>query len=104
MLRELRFRLAEGDAAWDTAPVSRPEKAAMDAFAWLTTHPAAFRAALSAASRLQGLAVSSRDSIHRLPGPLSGWTQSRNLRKISRQPFRSRWKQMKRPDMGGTGS
>jgi L-lactate dehydrogenase complex protein LldF len=104
MLRELRFRLAEGDAAWDAVPVSRPEKTAMETFAWLTTHPAAFRAALSAASRLQGLAVSSRDSLHQLPGPLAGWTRSRNLRKISRQPFRSRWKQMKRPDNGGTES
>ncbi len=72
MLRELRFRLAEGDAVWDTVPVSRPEKAAMEAFSWLTTHPAVFRAALSAASRLQSLAGSSRDSLHRLPGPWPG--------------------------------
>ncbi len=98
MLRELRYRLAEGDAAWDTTPVSKPEKYAMDAFAWLVNHPAAYRAALYSASRLQSLAGPKAVPVNRLPGALAGWTQSRTLRKISKQPFRSRWKSLKQPN------
>lgn len=89
MLRELRYRLAEGDPAWDAVPVSRTERLAMDAFAWLTCHPRAYRAALSTAARLQSLGKDG--PVTRLPGPLSGWTRSRTLRKIDPRPFRKRW-------------
>ena len=98
MLRELRFRLAEGDETWGAAPVSKPEKYAMDAFAWLTCHPAAYRAALFSASRMQTLVGAKEGPIRQLPGPLAGWTRSRNLRKISSRPFRSQWKSRKQPD------
>lgn len=99
MLRELRFRLAEGDETWEATPVSRPEKYAMDAFAWLTCHPFAYGSALFSASRLQTLAYEKGGPIRQLPGPLAGWTRSRNLRKISSRPFRTRWKSMKRPKL-----
>lgn len=92
MLRELRFRLAEGDDAWDATPVSKPEQYAMDAFGWLTSHPAAYRAALFSASRMQTLISSRKGPTHQLPGPFAEWTRSRNLRKISNRPFRSQWK------------
>lgn len=92
MLRELRFRLAEGDESWGATPVSKSEKFAMDTFAWFTSHPAAYRAALFSASRMQALVYAKEGPIRQLPGPLAGWTRSRTLRKISSRPFRSQWK------------
>ncbi|PID74953.1 MAG: iron-sulfur cluster-binding protein [Desulfobacterales bacterium] len=97
MLLELRWRLAEGDESWGVTPVSRPEKVVMDAFGWLTNHPALYRTLLSAVSRAQNLSGASRNVFQHLPGPISGWTESRDLRKFSKKPFREQWKQMQGP-------
>ena len=96
MLRELRYRLAEGDPAWGAVPVSRSERLAMEAFAWFASRPGAYRAALAAGARLQSLGKN--DPITRLPGPLAGWTRSRNLRKIDPRPFRKRWPEIAHDD------
>lgn len=98
MLRELRFRLAEGDEQWGVTPVDNLERRAMDAFSWLVRHPAAYRATLFSAARVQALRPSKDGPLRSLPGPASGWTRSRDIRRISPVPFRSQWKKLSKPE------
>ena len=91
MLRELRFRLADGDPSWGTTPVSRPEKAAYQAFAFLAGRPGLYRTALKLGALAQRFLPKHREMVSKIPGPAGGWTVSRDIRPVAAKPFRERW-------------
>jgi L-lactate dehydrogenase complex protein LldF len=62
-----------------------PEHAAMRALAWAFSSPVRFAAA-------QRLARAGNGPLARLPGPLSGWTQSRDLPAVPQESFRQWWR------------
>ncbi|MFD4506602.1 LutB/LldF family L-lactate oxidation iron-sulfur protein [Streptomyces sp. NPDC058457] len=83
VLLKLRHEVAEGDAK-----VKHPvEKAALGAVGAVMEHPAAWNAAVRAAGRVGPLMPRKR-----LPGPLSGWTDTRNVPEIPKESFRAWWK------------
>jgi len=68
-----------------------PEKAAFCAAACAFGSPRRFAAAQSL-GRAAGLPLGARSGvISRLPGPLAGWTQGRDLRPVARETFRAWW-------------
>jgi len=72
------------------SPASRREQAAMRAAAWIFGSPRR----LALAQRLGAIAQRPflrGGTIRRLPGPLAGWTQSRDLRPLARESFRDWW-------------
>ena len=91
MLRELRFRFHAEAARGTPSPAARIERLTFALWAWLIRRPAAYRAALRLAGAAQRLLPRRKDWIRRLPGPLGGWTLSRDLHAIDRKPFRERF-------------
>ncbi|PPJ07914.1 (4Fe-4S)-binding protein [Nocardia nova] len=81
-LLALRHRVAEGEAAVK----HRVERVAFAAMAGVMSHPALWGAAVRSAARI-GVAVPKRH----LPGPLSGWTDSRRIPDIPAESFRRWW-------------
>ena len=73
------------------------QTAAMKAAAYVMRSPARFGAALRAGDRL-GRGISRRGRIGRLPGPLAGWTDARDLPAPPAEPFRVWWQRTR----GGT--
>ena len=73
-----------------TAP--RPERAVMGAVAWIFRRPGRFRLA-TRLGRLAQRPLVRRGWIHRLPGPLAGWTRSRDLKPLAGQSFRDWWRE-----------
>jgi L-lactate dehydrogenase complex protein LldF len=63
---------------------SRSERATMRALAWTFANPRRYRAG-------QRLARRGRGALRHLPGPLSGWTASRELPEVPDQSFRDWW-------------
>ena len=96
MLRELRARISEGDARWHTPPANPVERAAFGTWAWLTRHPAAYRLAMRLGAAAQTLLPHHNGRVRRLPGPLDGWTRTRDIRPLNRTPFRKRFNARRR--------
>ena len=67
-----------------------PEKAAFAAAAWAFGSPRRFAAAQKL-GRAAELPLERGGLVHRLPGPLAGWTQGRDLRPVARETFREWW-------------
>ncbi|MBH1934330.1 iron-sulfur cluster-binding protein [Streptomyces sp. AV19] len=84
VLLKLRADVAEGDARIK----HRAEKAALKAVEGVMDHGPLWNAAIKAAGTV-GVAVPKG---MKLPGPLSGWTDSRALPDIPKESFRSWWK------------
>ena len=61
-----------------------------------------FEAALNLARLGQGPLVRG-DAISWLPGALSGWTQTRDLRPLPQESFRAWWRERERAGAGGNG-
>ena len=92
MLLYMRKELTQGDNYPDQKSVSAAETLAMKGWRASVSSDKAMRTA-SLLARL-GQSVISRDGkISKLPGPLSGWTESRDFPPASK-PFRSRWRDM----------
>ncbi|MBF6147753.1 lactate utilization protein B [Nocardia nova] len=81
-LLALRHRVAEGEAAVK----HRVERVAFAAMAGFMSHPALWGAAVRSAASI-GVAVPKRH----LPGPLGGWTDSRQVPDIPAESFRRWW-------------
>jgi L-lactate dehydrogenase complex protein LldF len=75
-------------------PLSKldPENVAMRMVANVFSDPARFEQAQKAA-RIGQWPLARNGSIHRLPGRLAGWTETRDLKAIPDQSFREWWKQ-----------
>jgi L-lactate dehydrogenase complex protein LldF len=87
VLVHLRARVA------DTEPGHRAERAAMQAATYAMTHPAAYRAAETAAIKARRLLPTDR----KLPlGPAKAWTETRDLPELPKQTFRQWWKETHR--------
>ena len=94
MLRELRFRLAEGDPSWGTTQVSRMERLGYQGFAFLAGHPKLYRTALKLGAAALKFFPKNKGMVSKMPGLGAGWTVSRDIRPVSATPFRERWKTM----------
>ena len=79
-----------------------PEKAAFGATAWALGSPWRFAAAQKA-GRAAELPLERGGLIRRLPGPLAGWTQGRDLRPVARETFREWWARERGPAGEGPG-
>ncbi|HET9733434.1 MAG TPA: LutB/LldF family L-lactate oxidation iron-sulfur protein [Acidimicrobiales bacterium] len=95
VLVELRAQVVEGSRRSDASAASRAsagaERAAMSGLAWVFAKPSRLRFAQRAAW-LASRALSRHDSgLRRLPGPLHGWTDSRDAPEPAAQTFRSWW-------------
>ena len=67
-----------------------PEKAAFGAAAWAFGSPRRFAAAQKL-GRAAELPLVRGGLVRRLPAPLAGWTQGRDLRPVARETFREWW-------------
>ncbi len=80
--------LRSDPAAMATTPA--PMRAGLRTYAWLGTHPALFRAAgwlAAAATRM----AARGGWIQKLPGPLAGWTKSRDFPAMAGESFQQKW-------------
>ena len=94
VLVHLRRRVVE-----ETEKPRDPEHAAMRALGWAFSSPVRFALA-------QRLARAGNGPLARLPGPLSGWTQSRDLPTVPHESFRQWWRKRGAGDLrarGGAG-
>ena len=80
--------LPAGAGRGEQAPA--PEKAAFGAAAWAFGSPRRFAAAQKL-GRAAELPLGRGGLVRRLPGPLAGWTQGRDLRPVARETFREWW-------------
>ena len=91
MLLLLRNKLAEGDPRWDVRVKNPLEQIMFAAWSRLAQHPLLYDLAFRLARTGQKLIPKQGQMIDRLP-VISGWTQSRELKKIADQRFVHRFK------------
>ncbi|UCG09566.1 MAG: iron-sulfur cluster-binding protein [Desulfobacterales bacterium] len=94
MLLALRFKLAEGDSVWNVTPADRKEKAIYSVWSWMIRHRSVYDFFLRLAAFGQNILPQKEGMIRRLPPPMSGWTQSRDMKAIAKQSFMKRWKKL----------
>ncbi len=92
MLTALRTRLAEGDPAWGLDPAGPVRQWLYRSWAFLVGDRRRYDLALKAARLGQRFLPRSGEAIRRLPGPLGGWTLSRDLRPLAGESFLEKWK------------
>ena len=92
MLLLLRRKLAYGDSKWGVAPASRVEAFSYRAWSMLMGNRRLYEMALKIASKFQKLLLGKNGMIDKLPAPLNGWTQSRDLRPLAEKSFTARWR------------
>ena len=91
MLLLLRAKLAEGDGAWDVKIKSRAEQAAFTVWSYLIRNRYIYELFLKGADIGQQFLPGRRNMISRLPFAGSGWTQSRDLRRLASRSFIQRY-------------
>ncbi|MDQ6649303.1 MAG: LutB/LldF family L-lactate oxidation iron-sulfur protein [Actinomycetota bacterium] len=92
VLVHLRARVVEHEkAAPRSAPAAVPEMAAMKAMAWVFADRRRFEWGQKLA-RLGSRPLTRRGRIRRLPGPLAGWTETRDAPAVPAQSFRDWWR------------
>ena len=99
MLLYLRKELTQGDNYPEHRTPDTAERMAMKGWSALVSSDKAMRAANLAARVGQSIMPKTDDgdggkNISKLPGPLSGWTDSRDFPTASK-PFRARWREMR---------
>lgn len=92
MLLALRAKLAEGDPAWGVKPADRKEKIFWQAWSMMIRKRAVYDFVLRLAALVQKLMPQRDGMIRRLPPPVSGWTQGRDLRPLAKESFIQRWR------------
>jgi L-lactate dehydrogenase complex protein LldF len=92
MLIALRAKLADGDPLWGVRRESLSEKLAFRLWAWLMGDRRRYELALALARGGQRLLPRRGAMIRRLPGPLSGWSDTRDLPPLAPESFGARWR------------
>jgi len=92
MLLALRAKLAEGDLAWSVDPASRPEKLIYQMWSRMIRNRGIYDFFLRMASIGQKILPQNNGMLRRLPPPMSGWTQSRDVPPLADESFIKRWK------------
>lgn len=92
MLLALRTKLAEGDSAWGVKPADRKQKLLMHGWSWMIRNRAVYDRILRLAAFGQKFLPQKDGMLRRLPPPMSGWTQGRDLRPLANEGFIRRWK------------
>jgi L-lactate dehydrogenase complex protein LldF len=93
MLLALRAKLAVGDDRWNVAPTGPAERAAYRFWSGLIGNRRIYEMCLRAAG-IGGRLFARRDgTLGPLPGPLSGWTRTRNLPTPAPKSFMQRWRE-----------
>jgi L-lactate dehydrogenase complex protein LldF len=92
MLLALRTKLAYGDPAWQVTPADRRQNLIWQAWSWIIRKRSVYELALRLAALGQKLMPRQRGMIRRLPPPLNGWTQGRDLKPLARESFIRSWK------------
>jgi len=95
MLLALRTKLAEGDSAWGVKPTDRKERLIMDCWSWVIRNRAIYDPILRLATLGQKFIPQKDGMLQRLPPPLNGWTQARDLKPLAKESFIQRWKKAK---------
>ena len=94
MLLALRTKLAEGDPDWGVTPADRKERLLWQVWSWIIRKRAIYDVALQIAALGQKLMPQQDAMIRRLPPPVDGWTQGRDLRPLAKESFIQRWKKL----------
>ncbi|MBT8365530.1 MAG: iron-sulfur cluster-binding protein [Deltaproteobacteria bacterium] len=92
MLLALRTKLAEGDPEWNIARASHPEKMIYQLWSWMIRNRSVYDFFMRLASFGQKILPQKNGMIRRLPPPMSGWTQSRDIPPVANESFIRRWK------------
>jgi L-lactate dehydrogenase complex protein LldF len=92
MLLALREKLAYGDPGWQVEPASRAEALAYKAWSLLIRNRRVYEVLLKMAAAAQRLLPHAAGMIRRLPPPVRGWTQGRDLHPLARETFMERWR------------
>lgn len=95
MLLALREKLAYGDAAWEVEPASRAEGLAYRGWSWFIRNRRLYELGLKLAAAGQKLLPQEKGMLRRLPPPVQGWTQSRDLHPLAQETFMERWRKRK---------
>jgi len=96
MLLALREKLAYGDPQWQVEPASRAEGLAYRGWSWLIRNRRLYELGLKLAAAGQKLLPQEKGMLRRLPPPVQGWTQSRDLHPLAEKTFMQRWRRTKR--------
>ncbi len=92
MLVALRAKLADGDPRWGVRRESLAEKGGFVLWSWLMGHRKAYDLVLTLARIGQRLLPRHAGMIRRLPGPLEGWTRTRDMQPLAAESFAARWR------------
>jgi L-lactate dehydrogenase complex protein LldF len=92
MLLALRAKLADGDPKWDVPRSSVSEKSFYLMWSWIIRNRGVYDFLRRMAVAGQKLLPQNNGMIRRLPPPLSGWTQARDIQPIANRSFMDRWK------------
>jgi L-lactate dehydrogenase complex protein LldF len=92
MLLALRAKLAEGDPKWNVSRSNGVEKMIFQMWSWMIRNRSIYDMALRLASVGQKFLPDKNGMIQKLPAPMSGWTQSRDIPPVAGESFIRRWK------------
>lgn len=96
MLLALREKLAYGDADWQVEPASRAEGLAYRGWSWFIRNRRLYELGLKLAAAGQRLLPRKQGMLRRLPPPVHGWTQSRDLHPLAQETFMERWRRARK--------
>jgi L-lactate dehydrogenase complex protein LldF len=96
MLLALREKLAYGDPGWQVEPAGRLEGLVFKAWSLLVGNRRLYELFLKTAAAGQRLLPRAGGMIRRLPPPVQGWTQGRDLQPLASETFMARWRRNER--------
>jgi len=88
----LRAKLADGDPDWGVTRANRTEKAVFKMWSWIIRNRQVYEFFLRAASVGQKIFPQKDGMVRRLPPPVNGWTQGRDIKPLAGESFMRRWK------------
>jgi L-lactate dehydrogenase complex protein LldF len=91
MLLALRSKLADGDPKWGVIRSSISEKSFFKLWSWIIRKRRVYDFFLRLVSKGQKVLPKNNSMIRRLPPPLNGWTQNRDIKPVANESFIRRW-------------